>query len=284
MMNTESTTETAAIPGSPGPSTTATAKSKNSSGRQGLDSPNTIEQLLHNLPANCTQETRFGSSFTTQGPHGTTYRHAPCRRLNCQYCGRTFFNRAHDSLRDACLNLGLDYFITLTLPKDIPLAKFKAALRKILLYSPRSFERPIHYAWVLGTTEPHQHHIHLLINRDLRRATKHKKRIPWLKHHWHHLTGAQQVDVSQIAPETHFKVIRYMLCNLFETVLQNITQTRRYGSSRAIKFQPRYPRNPEDPRVWKRNCRPSGFHAKRLGVDQAPICNPEFTHRPEDGA
>lgn len=243
------------------------SKTNNMGQAQGLDLHIGVEQCIHNLPHDCRWRTTSGFSFSTPTAAGEKYIHAPCNMLTCRSCAKRFYHQVHPALLHAFHDPGLRFHVSLTLPGNIPLEEqesiLKDSLRRLLQHAKRTFDNPLHYAWVIGTHRNGHPHVHMLVNRDLRRASRRGRRIPWLKSVWFSMTHGHQVKAVEIKPGTEANVVQYILQNLFETVLRGQVTGRKYGCSRSIKLRPA--RRHPDPGKWTRNKHPTAYYARLAG-------------------
>jgi len=241
---------------------------------QGLDKRRTIDQIIQHLPHNCRLRTTSGFSFSTPTPTGTLYVHAPCNQLTCRCCAHVFYHQVHPALCQAFHDHALRFLVSLTLPGNTPINRqeiiLKKSLQRLLQYAKRTFPDRLHYAWVIGTQSNGRIHAHMVVNTDLRRASHYGHRTGWLKSTWHHLTGSHQVKVAEITLGTEPNVVQYLLQNIFETVLAEYVRSRKYGSSRSIKFRPA---RPEPTGTWERHRQPTAHYARLHGIDKNPIMN-----------
>lgn len=233
-----------------------------------------IEQLIQQLPYCCRTNTLTGFCYCS----GNQYAHAFCKKLTCRTCAHRLLGTLKPGILAAARTHGMAYFVTLTLPASTPPISqsrtLRRALRRLLLEARRSFPgaRKLVYCWALGGNSRYLH-LHLLLNRDLRRGTRYGRPIAWLKQTWHSLTGAHQTRCSKIVPGTEARVVDYLLLNFFQTI-QGCPQLqgRRYGYSRGLALTAR-PRNPQGTRRWIRLKQPTAQIARQSGVDANPVTN-----------
>jgi hypothetical protein len=257
--------------------------------QQGLDNVNTLEQIIQRLPFNCRFNTRIGASFRTTNPDGsTTVIHASCHQLRCSTCARVRYHQLTDVLRQACRDHGLGFYGVLTLPGGVAVTaqeeRLKAALSRLLQEARRTFgPAKLVYFWALGVGANQNLHFNLLLNTDIRRASRHGRRVAWLKSTWQRLTGAQQLSFAPITAGTHDRVVRYLLIDLLRTVVARPALGRRYGGSRCIKPSPPDVATPEDDnsRIWIRVRVPSATFGRISGQDINPVTNGEYLLPPD---
>jgi hypothetical protein len=248
---------------------------------QGLDSLNTIEQIIQHLPYNCLLNTRTGFSFRTTSAEGTTtHIHAPCGKLTCRYCAHRFYHQAHPALCQAFHDLGLQFHVTLTLPGTVTADQqepiLKQAIQRLVQDVRRSFKTTLHFFWVIGTHASGSLHAHMLLNIDIRRGSRYGRRTAWLKDTWYRLTGGYQVKSKEIVPGTEERVVQYLLLNLFQTVVRERVAGRRYGSSRSIRLRRREKRSADSAVKYVRQRQPTGMIARNRGLDPYPVMNGKY--------
>lgn len=239
----------------------------------GLDNKRRIEQMIQNLPYCCRTNTRTGFCYQS----GTQYAHCFCKKLTCRTCAGRLYTMLNRNLLDASRTHSLAYFVTLTLPTTVPPIRqartLRRHLRALLHEARRTFIVPpkLMYAWVLGGNAKRLH-LHLLINRDLRRAQRYGRSTRWLKNTWHHLAGADQIRVQQVKAGTEDRVVTYMLKNFLET-LQGCPQLngRRFGYSRGLGLNSRPKKG--NSQKWTRVAVPTAQIAIRYGLETNPITN-----------
>lgn len=241
--------------------------------RRSLDIPlHTIEQYEQHCLYDCRLNVKTGFSFTHTDTAGVrTFVPAPCNQLKCRSCATWFWKQFMSALHEAALKLKLSFLITLTVPPTAnPERNLKRALARLLQEARRVFPKPLSYAWVIGSGSNNSLHIHLLVNRDLKTATRYHKSVAWLKPTWFRLTGGQQVTVKPITPGTERNVVGYLRANLFQTVLRGTVSHRRWGCSRSIKLRQV---NAKSELKWKRVNMPTALIARLEGVDANPVMN-----------
>lgn len=247
----------------------------------GLDSYKDIDQIIQHLPYNCLFNTRTGFSFRTTSADGTTtHLHAPCGKLTCRYCAHRFYHQAHPALCQAFHDLGLQFYMTLTLPRTVTRDQqdliLKQAIQRLVQDVRRSFKTTLHFFWVIGTHASGSLHAHMLLNTDIRRGSRYGRRIAWLKGTWHRLTGSHQVEVQSIVPGSEPNVVQYLLTNLFETVVRESVRSRRWGSSRSIRLRRRDKRSADSTAKYVRVGKPTGMIARDRGLDPYPVINGKY--------
>ncbi len=246
-----------------------------------LDSLKTIGQLIQHLPFNCRFNTHTGKSFHTTTPQGTTHVHALCHQLRCRTCAHLRYHELHRALRQGCHDQALNFYCTLTLQGGMQLEQqdliIKRALGRLLQEARRTFKgQSLIYAWALGIGAGNNLHVNMLLNKDIRRGTRYRKRIEFLKSTWFRLTGAHQVRLQPIRPDDHAFVIQYILVDMFRTVLAVPHLKRRCGASRTIKLREPSIKDPNDTRRWVRSNLPTAHYARVHGIEADPIMNGTF--------
>lgn len=200
-----------------------------------------IEQMCKRLPRDCWANAATGASLKGTHPDGkVTYVHAYCKTLTCRTCAGRVCSTLIDQLVGAISAHQLTHCVTLTLPGDVAPdnqdLKLKKSLRKLMRAAKRAFG-DISYVWVLGCHRNGPLHLHMLINRDLRKGMDNGKLINWLKIKWHNLTGAHQVRSFSFPLTDASKLARYMVVkNLLDGILTRPELKRRRGCTRNIKW------------------------------------------------
>jgi hypothetical protein len=246
-----------------------------------LDSLKTIDQIAQHLPFDCVFNTAKGFCYSATDAAGqTAYRHCRCRQLTCRSCAKQRYRELFRALDSACADKCLVYYMVLTLPGTVPLSHrervLKKALARLLQEARRAFKgRRLSYVWALGVGGGLNLHANVLLNLDLRRAKRYRKQVQWLKLTWHRLTGASQSNLQVIRDGTADNVVRYLLTDMFRTVLAFPKLPRRLGSSRDIALKSEEHEN-RDGLKWVRLHNPSAYYAKVFGVDPDPKVNIGF--------
>ncbi len=246
----------------------------------GLDSLKTIDQIVQHLPHDCVFNTSSGFCFSATDAAGqTAYHHCRCRQLTCRSCAKQRYRELFRALDNACADRGLVYYMVLTLPGTVPLSHrervLKKALARLLQEARRAFKVRLSYVWALGVGGGLNLHANVLLNLDLRHAKRYRKQVQWLKLTWHRLTGASQSNLQVIRDGTADNVVRYLLTDMFRTVLAFPKLLRRLSSSRDIALKSEEHEN-RDGLKWVRLHNPSAYYAKVFGVDPDPKVNIGF--------
>ncbi|HQL08363.1 MAG TPA: hypothetical protein PLE35_02100 [Lentisphaeria bacterium] len=247
----------------------------------GLDSLKTIDQIAQHLPFDCVFNTAKGFCYSATDAAGqTAYRHCRCRQLTCRSCAKQRYRELFRALDSACADKCLVYYMVLTLPGTVPLSHrervLKKALARLLQEARRAFKgRRLSYVWALGVGGGLNLHLNVILNLDLSKARRYGKQVQWLKQTWHRLTGARQLRLQPIAEGTACNVVRYLLTDMFRTVLAFPKLPRRLGSSRDIALKSEEHEN-RDGLKWVRLHNPSAYYAKVFGVDPDPKVNIGF--------
>jgi hypothetical protein len=252
---------------------------------RGLDSLSTIDQVVQHLPFDCRFNTSSGFCYSATDAHGTTaYVHCRCRQLTCRSCAKQRYRELQRHIESACIDNALDYYMVLTLPGAVPLSNrervLKHGLSRLLQDTRRVLKGRISYVWALGVGEGLNLHLNVLISADLSNARVYGRRVRWLKRVWHRLTGSQQVSLQLIREGTHGNVVRYVLTDMFRTVLAFPLARRRIASSKNIGLGSEKRKNGDGLR-WVRLGNPSSFYARALGLDPYAVTNGSYTHTPD---
>lgn len=247
----------------------------------GLDSLKTIDQIVQHLPYDCVFNTSSGFCFSATDAVGqTAYCHCRCRQLTCRSCAKQRFRELDRTLSNACSVRCLDYYLVLTLPGTVPSSQqepvLKKALARLLQEARRVFKVRLSYFWALGIGGGDNLHANVLLNLDLSHAKRYGKPVQWLKQTWHRLTGAYMVKQQLIRDGTAGNVVRYMLTDMFKTVLCRPGIKRRLGCSRDIGLKPEAFDCADDGLKWVRLGNPSSVYAKAFGFDPDPKLNTNF--------
>lgn len=252
--------------------------------REHLDN-NSIEQLTQHLPFDCRSQVHTGFSFSTPLPDGsTTYVHAFCKRRHCRTCAKRLYFSLHRSICAAIPVHTLSHFLTLTFTGRVTREKFSRSLNRFFREARRTFPT-LTYLWIAGTTRRRHLHVHVLVNVDLRHASRYGQRTKWLRPVWHRITGATQVTTKPITSGTEANIAQYLLVNLFQLLASNTSISRRYGSSRCIRLNPPVPTNPEASSVtWKHERVPTAYLERLCGKDPNPTVNPTSVTVPPEKA
>ncbi|NLG00067.1 MAG: hypothetical protein GX565_07940 [Lentisphaerae bacterium] len=248
----------------------------------GLDSLKTIDQIVQHLPFDCVFNTAKGFCFSATDAVGQiAYCHCRCRQLTCRSCAKQRYRELFRLIDNACADKGLGYYLVLTLPGTIPASEreqvLKQALSRLLQDARRVFKgRRLSYVWALGVGSGLNLHLNVILNLDLSKARRYGKQVQWLKQTWHRLTGARQLRLQPIAEGTACNVVRYLLTDMFRTVLAFPDAKRRLGCSRDIGLKPAALDCADDGLKWVRHNNPSAYYAKAFGVDPSPVTNGSF--------
>ncbi len=240
----------------------------------GLDRES-IGHIIQQLPYDCLHNTRTGFHLETRTPTGTRYSHAYCHTLQCRTCVRIRYQTMLQALLQACCVHHLTYFVTLTLRSSTSAAALLSRYASRFLSEARRTFDGLQYCWMVGVGRRGNPHLHLLVNRDIRRAPHYGTDREWLRRTWCHLTGAHQTKLEAITPGTEHRVINYMLLDMFRSVLSGLPIGRRYSSSRLIKLNPKPVRNPDAPR-YERRRGATGALLRQMGLDTDPFQNQTF--------
>ena len=166
----------------------------------------------------------------------TITRRVNCGAWSCSYCGPRKAKIARNAIRKAAEELGLRYFLTLTLDPS-KLKKGESAVRhlrrvfnKFREYLRRKYGVPPDYICVLEFTQAGIPHLHILFDR----YSAHQ----WISKTWDRLGGGRIVFIKQV---TVRHVARYLSKYLTKELLLSAPKgTRRITTARKIKLFPKF--------------------------------------------
>ncbi len=164
------------------------------------------------------------------------YRRLNCGSWSCSYCGPRKAKLAKRAIRQQAEELGLRYFLTLTLDTS-KLAEGEDASRhlqrafdKFRTYLRRRFKKPPVFIKVVEFTKKGFPHYHILIDRYIEQQ--------WISHTWDQLGGGRVVWIRR-AKIRH--VSRYLGKYLTKDLLLSAPKgTRRITTARAIRLFPKF--------------------------------------------
>jgi hypothetical protein len=164
------------------------------------------------------------------------FRRLNCGSWSCSYCGPRKARTARAAIRTVASDLGLKYFLTLTLdPKKLDHKKFavphlRLCFNKFREYLKREFGVPPSYICILEFTQAGIPHLHILIDRYVPQK--------WISSTWARLGGGRIVFIKQV---TIANVTRYLSKYLTKELLLSAPKgTRRITTARAIKLFPKF--------------------------------------------
>jgi hypothetical protein len=166
----------------------------------------------------------------------TIIRRVNCGAWSCSYCGPRKARLARYAIRKAAEELGLLYFLTLTLDPskltDVESAVLylRIVFNKFREYLRRKYGAPPRYICVLEFTEAGIPHLHILLDRYIKHA--------WISKTWDRLGGGRIVFIKQV---TVRHVARYLSKYLTKELLLSAPKgTRRITTARTIKLFPKF--------------------------------------------
>jgi len=164
------------------------------------------------------------------------YRRINCGSWTCCYCGPRRANMARRAIQKVAEDLGLRYFLTLTLdPKKIEHRKFyvpmlRLTFNKFREYLRRKFGTSPSYVCVLEFTQNGVPHLHILFDRYIEQS--------WISDVWDTLGGGRICFIKRVTVQ---KVARYLSKYLTkELILSAPKGTRRITAARSIKLFPKF--------------------------------------------
>jgi hypothetical protein len=166
------------------------------------------------------------------------YRRINCGSWVCSYCGPRKARTARARIRAVADELGLRYFLTLTLdPKKLDAESqryivpyLRLCFNKFREYLKRKFGVCPAYICILEFTKAGVPHLHVLMDRYVEQQ--------WISKVWSRLGGGQIVFIRQV---TVIKVARYLSKYLTKNLLLSAPKgTRRLTTSRSIVLFPRF--------------------------------------------
>jgi hypothetical protein len=166
------------------------------------------------------------------------FRRVNCGSWCCSYCGPRKARTAKAQIRHVAEDLGLKYFLTLTLdPKKLGAVSNKMAVKhlrecfnKFRIYLKRQYGGAPSYICVLEFTQAGRPHLHILFDRYISQK--------WVSSTWDRLGGGRIVFIKQV---TVANVSRYLSKYLTKELLLSAPKgTRRITTARAIKLFPKF--------------------------------------------
>jgi hypothetical protein len=164
------------------------------------------------------------------------YRRINCGSWSCSYCGPRRARTARAAIRSVAEDLGLKYFLTLTIdPKKLDSPKFavphlRMVFDKFRTYLKRKFGVSPSYICVLEFTQKGVPHLHILFDRYIEQG--------WISSVWDSLGGGRIVFIKRV---TINKVARYLSKYLTKELLLSAPKgTRRITCARSIKLFPKF--------------------------------------------
>lgn len=164
------------------------------------------------------------------------YRRLNCGSWSCSYCGTRKARTARAAIRTKAEELGLKYFLTLTLdPKKLANKKFQVpylrlCFNKFREYLKREFGVAPSYICVLEFTQKGVPHLHILFDRYIDQR--------WISRTWDSLGGGRIVFIKQVTVQN---VARYLSKYLTKELLLSAPKgTRRITTARSIKLFPKF--------------------------------------------
>jgi hypothetical protein len=166
----------------------------------------------------------------------TVYRRINCGSWSCSYCGPRKAKRARYAIRKTAEELGLRYFLTLTLDPsklkegESAVCHLRIAFNKFREYLRRKYGVPPHYICVTEFTQRGLPHLHVLFDRYIEQK--------WISKTWDRLGGGRIVFIKQV---TVRNVARYLSKYLTKELLLSAPKgTRRITTARSIKLFPKF--------------------------------------------
>jgi hypothetical protein len=166
----------------------------------------------------------------------TLYRRVNCGSWSCSYCGLRKAKTARLAIRKTAEELGLRYFLTLTLdPSKLEAGEdavrhLRIAFNKFREYLRRKYDVPPHYICVMEFTQAGIPHLHILLDRYIEQK--------WISRVWNRLGGGRIVYIEQV---TVRHVARYLSKYLTKELLLSAPKgTRRITTARSIKLFPKF--------------------------------------------
>jgi hypothetical protein len=166
----------------------------------------------------------------------TIYRRINCGSWTCSYCGPRKAKTARCAIRRFSEELGLRYFLTLTLdPSNLKngesaVRHLRATFNKFREYLRRKYDVPPHYICVMEFTQAGIPHLHVLFDRYIEQA--------WISKTWDSLGGGRIVFIKQV---TVRNVARYLSKYLTKDLILSAPKgTRRITTARSIKLFPKF--------------------------------------------
>jgi hypothetical protein len=164
------------------------------------------------------------------------FRRVNCKSWNCSYCGPRRARTARAAIRRVAEDLGLKYFLTLTLdPSKLEDKKYavpylRECFNKFRLYLKRRFGVAPNYICVLEFTQAGIPHLHVLFDRFIDQK--------WISRTWDSLGGGRIVFIKQV---TVRNVARYLSKYFTKELLLSAPKgTRRITTARSIKLFPKF--------------------------------------------
>jgi hypothetical protein len=167
------------------------------------------------------------------------YRRVNCGSWGCSYCGPRKARTAKASIRRVAEDLGLRYFLTLTLdPKKLlemedkreAVLYLRVCFNKFRIYLKRLYGTAPSYICVLEFTQKGIPHLHILFDRYISQQ--------WISSTWDRLGGGRIVFIKQV---TVANVSRYLSKYLTKELLLSAPKgTRRITTARAIHLFPKF--------------------------------------------
>lgn len=166
----------------------------------------------------------------------TVFRRINCGSWSCNYCGPRKAKIARRAVRAWAEELGLRYFLTLTLDPsklndpDNAVRYLRLVFNKFREYLRRHFRVAPEFICFLEFTRRGLPHLHILIDRYIEQR--------WISKTWDRLGGGRIVFIKQV---TVRNIARYLSKYLTKELLLSAPKgTRRITSSRFIKLFPKY--------------------------------------------
>jgi hypothetical protein len=164
------------------------------------------------------------------------FRRVNCNSWTCPYCGPRKAKRAKRAIRDLAAQLGLCYFLTLTIdPSQLREGEdatkhLQETFDKFRTYLRRKFGEAPAYIRVVEFTEKGLPHYHILTDRYIEQQ--------WISQTWDQLGGGRIVWIKRARIQ---KIAHYLAKYLTKELLLSAPKgTRRITSARSVKLFPKY--------------------------------------------
>jgi hypothetical protein len=164
------------------------------------------------------------------------FRRVNCNSWGCSYCGPRKARTARASIRRVAQDLGLRYFLTLTMdPSKLDDLNFAVPYMRLVFnkfreYLKRKYRTAPSYICVLEFTKAGLPHLHVLFDRYLPQK--------WISNVWDSLGGGRICHIKQV---TVLNVARYLSKYLTKELFLSAPKgTRRITTARSIKLFPKF--------------------------------------------